>query len=232
MFPSVDTDKWVKINETFLQHFYQNYPEFIKRYIQLNGTTMGQRYDPTYTDIAMSFHDSTLQQLLAGKILSLDPNRIPNSARVNSNADINGNININHDNSNSNSDSNSNNNNSISKNDFHISNDSITNLINNVHNNDFNNVFHENKSIPTTSDNNDNSNIHKPTNNPINKSKRRDKIINKLKKKHVNFDKTEIVESDQDVIDDFSLGSITPDHIISVNSSIYVAKCCGLWLIT
>lgn len=32
MFPSVDTDKGVEINESFLQHFYQNYPEFIKRY--------------------------------------------------------------------------------------------------------------------------------------------------------------------------------------------------------
>ena len=58
---------------------------------------MGPQYGPTYTDIAMSFHDSTLQQLLTGKILSLDPNRIPNSARVNPNADINGKISINTD---------------------------------------------------------------------------------------------------------------------------------------
>ena len=32
MFPSVDTKKGVEINETYLTHFYQNYPEFVKRY--------------------------------------------------------------------------------------------------------------------------------------------------------------------------------------------------------
>lgn len=46
-----------------------------------------------------------------------------------------------------------------------------------------------------------------------------DLIINKLKSKHVNFDPTEIEESDEDVIDNFSLGSITPDSKMIIFSN-------------
>ena len=168
----------------------------------------------------MSFHDSTLQQLLAGKILSLDPNRIPNSARVNPNGDINGNISIdesknNNDNTNINNNSNLNINNTKTQNNhFHVSHKSITNIINDVHNNNFNNVFNP---ITFNDNNNKNCNNNQPKSNVVDKSERRQKIINKLHEKHVNFDKTEIEESDEDVIDKFSLGSITPDYLKNEN---------------
>ena len=51
----------------------------------------------------------------------------------------------------------------------------------------------------------------------MNKQKRREWMVRKLKEKHVNFSKTEIEESDEDVIDNFSLNSITPDYLKDEN---------------
>ena len=190
-------------------------------YIQLNGTTMGPQYGPVYTDIAMSLHDGTLHKLLKGKVLSLNPNNIPNRARVNPECDINDNktININNNNNNSNANINSNeipdleindNGNSLPG-DHEWESDSIGSeaIFFDMKNGENGKIERINLSEfemnEKSVNGNNNSNGIGKNENRIDEKKRKKQIISELKKKGVNYDKLELDDSDSEFIDDYNL---------------------------
>ena len=111
MYSSIKHKNCVKYNRERLHYSQHKYPEFVKQYhspsencimdaikiaitnafskcnhkflYQRHGIGMGPPPAPSLCDIAMMDYDRLLNEILDGKVLSFDQNKIPNKYRMN-----------------------------------------------------------------------------------------------------------------------------------------------------